>query len=178
MILTQGNITLRPWHKTDARPLAVMANCKEIADSLRDGFPYPYSVQDARNWLKLAIEYNNDSTKYFAIEFDKTLVGSIGFVQKENIYRKNVELGYFIDKNHWGRGIASASIQLIVPYIFGHFDVIRIYAEPYAHNTASRRVLEKNGFECEATLKSYVIKNGVVLDSCIYSLLRESCLTA
>ena len=61
---------------------------------------------------------------------------------------------------------------MIVDYIFSNFDIERIYAEPYAYNTASRRVLEKNGFTCEAILKRYVIKNNVLLDSCIYSILR------
>jgi RimJ/RimL family protein N-acetyltransferase len=174
MILTYGNIKLRPWKKSDARPLAVIANCKEIADNLRDGFPHPYSVEDAREWLSLAIRYNSDKIKYFAIEKDGQLTGSIGFVLKENIYRKNVEIGYFVSKDHWGQGVISIALKLIVPYIFDNFDVVRLYAEPYAHNMASRRVLEKNGFTCEAVLKSYVIKNNVILDSCIYSLLRDS----
>jgi RimJ/RimL family protein N-acetyltransferase len=69
-------------------------------------------------------------------------------------------------------GIATIALGMIVEYVFNNFDVERVYAEPYAYNTASRRVLEKNGFICEAILKKYVIKNNVLLDSCIYSILR------
>ena len=51
--------------------------------------------------------------------------------------------------------------------------MIRIYAEPFAHNTASCRVLEKAGFQYEGTLRSNAVKNGQVMDMRIYSLLRE-----
>ena len=56
---------------------------------------------------------------------------------------------------------------------FAALDVVRIYAEPYAYNTGSRRVLEKCGFTLEGTLRQSVCKNGRMLDSCIYALLRE-----
>ena len=52
------------------------------------------------------------------------------------------------------------------------FDIVRIHAEPYARNAASRRVLEKAGFTLEGTLRRSVCKNGEVLDSCIYALLE------
>ncbi len=50
---------------------------------------------------------------------------------------------------------------------------MRIYAEPYAHNKASRRVLEKAGFECEVIMKDNVCKNNVFYDQCMYSLRKE-----
>ena len=56
---------------------------------------------------------------------------------------------------------------------FAALDIVRIYAEPYAYNTGSRRVLEKCGFTLEGTLRQSVYKNGRMLDSCIYALLRE-----
>lgn len=52
-------------------------------------------------------------------------------------------------------------------------DIIRIYAEPFAHNNASCRVLEKAGFEYEGTLRSNAIKNGKVIDMKMYSLLKR-----
>lgn len=174
MILSHGNIVLRPWRKSDADQLPAIASCKEIADNLRDGFPHPYTIEDANKWLSIATKYNRGKTKYFAIEKDGVLVGSIGVVQQEDIYRMNAEIGYFVGREFWGQGIVSAALRLIIPYIFDNFDVIRIYAEPYTHNLASRRVLEKNGFICEAVLKNNVIKNNVILDSCIYSLLKEN----
>lgn len=59
-------------------------------------------------------------------------------------------------------------------YIFEHTDIIRIFAEPFAYNTASCRVLEKAGFQFEGLLRSNAIKNGKVIDMKMYSLIKES----
>ncbi len=171
--LTKGGITLRNWRDSDVHKLPAIASCKEIADNLRDGFPYPYTEKDAEHWLRCTKKFRRRPTRYFAIEYHGMLAGSIGLVLKDNIYRKNAEIGYYIAKEFWGHGIATTAIRMIVDYIFQNFDIERIYAEPYAYNAASRRVLEKNGFSCEAILKKYVIKNNVLLDSCIYSRLRD-----
>ena len=170
--LIREGITLRNWRDSDANALPSIANCREVSDNLRDGFPFPYTVKDAGEWLSATKKFRRRPTQYFAIDYHGKLVGSIGFVLKENIYRKNAEMGYFIGKQYWGMGIATIAIGMIVDYIFSNFDIERIYAEPYAYNSASRRVLEKNGFTCEAVLKKYVIKNNILQDSCIYSRLR------
>ena len=90
-------IILRPWSKSDASQLALIANNKKIADNVRDGLPFPYSLKDARNWLNIILPENNPP-KFFAIEVDKQLVGSIGIISKTDIYRKNFEIGFFFLK--------------------------------------------------------------------------------
>jgi [ribosomal protein S5]-alanine N-acetyltransferase len=165
-------ITLRPWSIIDAPRLALIADNKKIADNLRDGFPFPYSLKDAHNWLNLILP-ENIPPRFFAITIDKQLIGSIGIVAKTDIYRKNFEIGYFLSEEIWGKGIATRAIKAATSYAFRDFDVVRIYAEPFSDNTGSRRALEKAGFRCEATLKNNVIKNGIIKDSCIYSILRE-----
>lgn len=57
-------------------------------------------------------------------------------------------------------------------YVFDKSDIIRIYAEPFAYNAASCRVLEKAGFQYEGTLRSNAVKNGEVIDMKMYSLLK------
>jgi [ribosomal protein S5]-alanine N-acetyltransferase len=171
-ILFEG-IILRPWSISDASELAEIANNKNIADNLRDLFPFPYSVKDARNWLKMILP-GNLPPRNFAITADKHLVGSIGIVPKVDIYRKNVEIGYFLAEKYWGQGIASKAIKAVTSYAFNEFDIVRVYAEPFADNIQSRRALEKAGFALEATLVRNVIKNGIIKDSCIYSVLKEN----
>ena len=92
---------------------------------------------------------------------------------RSDIYRKNFEIGYFLSESYWGKGIATKAIKAATSYAFRDFDIVRIYAEPFSDNTGSRRALEKAGFRLEATLKNNVIKNGIIKDSCIYSVLRE-----
>jgi [ribosomal protein S5]-alanine N-acetyltransferase len=165
-------IILRPWSISDATELALLADNRRIADNLRDGFPFPYSLKDAIDWLNIILPENNPP-RFFAITIDKQIVGSIGIVSKTDIYRKNFEIGYFISEKFWRKGIATKAIKVATSYAFRDFDIVRIYAEPFSDNIASRRALEKAGFRLEATLKNYVIKNGIIKDSCIYSVLRE-----
>jgi RimJ/RimL family protein N-acetyltransferase len=165
-------IVLRPWSIGDATQLALIADNKNIADNLRDGFPFPYSLDDAKNWLNMILP-ENYPPRFFAITVDKQLVGSIGIVSKTDIYRKNFEIGYFLAEEHWGKGIATKAIKAATSYAFKDFDVVRIYAEPFADNEGSRKALEKAGFSLEVTLKRNVIKNGIIKDSCIYSVLKE-----
>jgi [ribosomal protein S5]-alanine N-acetyltransferase len=165
-------IVLRPWSIDDAVRLASIADNKNIGDKLRDGFPFPYSTEDAVNWLE-SILPENIPPRFFAILENGIVVGSIGIVSKTDIYRKNFEIGYFLDEKFWGRGIITRAIKAATSYAFNNFDVIRIYAEPFADNQGSRRALEKAGYTLEATLKNYVVKNDIIKDSCIYSVLRE-----
>lgn len=172
MEITSEGICLRPWKLSDAARLAVIANNKKIADNLRDGFPNPYSLQDARSWL-LMIMQESRPPRYFAIILKGEITGSIGIVTKNDIYRLNCEIGYFIDEEHWGEGIATRAIKTATEYAFDTFNIVRVYAEPFADNAGSRRALEKAGFILEATMRRNVIKNNIVKDSCIYSVLKD-----
>lgn len=64
-------------------------------------------------------------------------------------------------------------IRCMTLYLFDNFDIIRVYAQPFARTTTSKRVLEKAGFRLEAVLKSNIIKNNVVQDGCIYAVLKD-----
>jgi ribosomal-protein-alanine N-acetyltransferase len=165
-------IVLRPWSVRDAMNLAKIADNKNISDNLRDGFPYPYSFKDAKNWLNIILP-ENYPPRFFAITLDKKLVGSIGIVTKTDIYRKNFEIGYFLAEDHWGKGIATRAIKAATSYAFKDFDIVRVYAEPFSDNIGSRKALEKAGFIHEATFRRNVIKNDIIKDSCIYSVLKE-----
>ena len=49
---------LRRWKKTHVLSIVKHANNRKIADNLRDGFPYPYTENDARNWIEMAMNEN------------------------------------------------------------------------------------------------------------------------
>jgi RimJ/RimL family protein N-acetyltransferase len=165
-------IYLRPWVITDAPDLASIADNKKIADNIRDGLPVPYTLEDAREWLNITIPENNPP-RSFAILLDNQLVGNIGLVTKTNIYRKNIEIGFFISEKFWGKGIAARAVKAAVSYAFREFDAERVYAETFYDNAGSRRALEKAGLKLEAIIKRNIIKNEIIKDSCIYSVLRE-----
>jgi RimJ/RimL family protein N-acetyltransferase len=173
MEISFEGIVLRPWTIKDARELALIANNKKIADNLRDILPYPYSHKDAIDWLNLILP-ENFPPRFFAITVDNKIVGSIGLVSKTDIYRKNIEIGFFLSEEYWGKGIATRAIRALTDYGFRDFDIVRIYAEVFSDNTGSRRALEKAGYILEATIRKNIIKNEIIKDSCIYSILREN----
>lgn len=159
-------VQIRPWNPEDAGMLAAVCNNKKIWLNVRDRFPHPYTVANAVEWI--AFTRNQKPVQNMAIIFNGKIAGSIGVMPKEDVYRKSIEIGYFVGEDFWGRGVASAAVALIVDYIKAHFDVIRIYAEVFAHNTASMRVLEKNGFHFEGIREKAVIKNNIIMDDHIW----------
>jgi [ribosomal protein S5]-alanine N-acetyltransferase len=169
-ILFEG-ITLRPWLIKDAKVLAEIANNRNIADQLQDLFPFPYSGKDAKKWINTILLI--DPPRNFAIVAESRVVGNIGITPKEDIHRINAEIGYFLSEKYWGKGIAHRAVKALTSYAFSNFEIERVYAETFSDNLRSRRTLEKAGFILEATLKSSIIKNGIIKDSCIYSVLKH-----
>ena len=171
MKIETNGVVLRTWEENDAEELAKVANNKKIFDNLRDSFPQPYSLQDAADFISLSKE--NGNSLLLAIEIQGKVVGNVGVFFKNDVYRKNAELGYFLSEEHWGKGIMTKAIKKVVEYCFENYEINRIYAEPFASNIGSIKVLERAGFKLEALLKSNIIKNGVIGDTCIFSLLKN-----
>jgi ribosomal-protein-alanine N-acetyltransferase len=172
MILEGKICTLREWKKEDTNDLIHMANNKKIFDNLRDIFPYPYTKKDAENWINFVTNHNQPVLN-FAISYQGQFAGSFGILFKDDIYRLNAEIGYWLGENFWNKGIISEAIVLGTNYIFKNFDIIRVYAEPFADNIGSRKALEKAGFKLDVTFKNYIFKNNRIKDSCIYSMQKE-----
>ena len=163
---------IRKWELSDAKDLAAALSNKKVQDNLRDGLPYPYTVQDGKEFISAMLSADENETFAFAITVDNTVIGSIGIFRQENIHRQTAELGYYIAEEYWGKGIMTEAVKQICAYVFAKSDIIRIYAEPFAYNIASCRVLEKVGFQYEGTLRSNAVKNGRVIDMEMYSLLK------
>ena len=166
------NCKIRKWKLTDAKDIAVALSNKKIQDNLRDGLPYPYSEQDGIDFISSMLSANEDETFAFAITLDDKAIGSIGVFRQQKIHRQTAEMGYYIAEEYWGKGIMTDAVKQICEYVFKNSDILRIYAEPFAYNTGSCRVLEKAGFQYEGTLRNNAVKNGKVIDMKMYSLLR------
>ena len=166
------NCKIRRWELSDARDLATALSNKKIQDNLRDGLPYPYTEQDGKKFISAMLAANENDTFAFAITVNGKVIGSIGAFRQGNIHRKTAELGYYIAEEYWGKGIMTEAVKQLCDYVFSNTDIIRIYAEPFAYNIGSCRVLEKAGFQYEGTLRSNALKNGNVFDMKMYSKLK------
>lgn len=165
---------LRRWDVHDAPIVANLMNNKKIQDNLRDGIPFPYTLTDAADFIATALRADQTKALYRAIDVGGMAVGSIGVFVKDNIYCKTAEIGYWLGEPYWGNGIISSAIRQISDYAFDHLDVVRLYAEPFAENYASRKALENAGFRLEGTLEKNVCKNGYVMDSCMYAKIKRT----
>lgn len=169
--LISESFSLRPWHPDDALSLVKHANNPRIAANLRDGFPYPYSLPEARRWLEIAKDNKDDLI--LAIVVEGEAAGGIGIHALKDVYRFNGEIGYWLSELHWGKGIMSEAVGLMVEYAFVHTYWLRLFACIYEYNPASMRVLEKNGFKREAVHRRAVMKGGKLQDEHLFALLKE-----
>jgi len=163
---------LRDWQPGDAVSLAKYADNYEVAKNLRNIFPQPYYLEDAKAYINACM--NSDRTRQCikAIVVDNEAAGSIGFTLQEDVHCKSAELGYWLGEPFWHQGIMSAAVKQICEYAFAEYDLVRIYAEPFAHNTGSRKVLEKAGFKLEGIKQKSICKEGRIFDSCLYALTK------
>lgn len=166
-------VAIRAWQLSDAADLAHAISNKKVLDNLRDGLPYPYTEADAKEYITAMLDSPKDSVFAWAITVDDRAVGSIGVFRQQNIHRFTAEMGYYVAEEYWGKGIGTIAVQKACEYVFNNSDIIRIFAEPFAFNKASCRVLEKAGFTCEGTLRCNAVKNGKVEDMKMYARIKE-----
>lgn len=164
---------LRPWQQTDAQDIAVYADNKMVAQNLRDVFPHPYTLEDARQYVDLCIAAGDSRQLCYAVCIDGRASGSIGVFLKDDVYCKSAELGYWLGEPFWGQGIMRRAIMQVCAEAFERYDIVRIFAEPYADNQGSRKALEYAGFVLEGIMRDSVWKNGSLHDSCMYALLKS-----
>lgn len=161
---------LRPFTPDDLPALVEHANDPSVAAHLTDMFPHPYSEADGRKFIEEAMK---PVPLRRCISIDGEACGAIGLHPKQDLWRLNMELGYWLAKEHRGKGIMTEAIKQMVRLGFATFpDIVRIYATPFGSNIASQRALEKAGFQLEAKLVGTLVKNGVMQDEWIYAVRR------
>ncbi len=168
----QTQILIRPWRIEDAAALQALANDHSVARWMTEAFPHPYLKQDAEDWVATASSHL--PPRFFAIEVDGALVGGAGLEPREGSHRDVVILGYWLGRVYWGRGIATAAVNMLSELAFAS-GFRRIEALVFEPNVGSARVLEKCGFALEGRLQaSYVERDGTPGDELVYGKLNLS----
>ncbi|MEK4879045.1 MULTISPECIES: GNAT family N-acetyltransferase [Paenibacillus] len=151
-----------------------------------------YSNDQVFEYCGIIPKHNKDTVKnmigHFERDFTKGVRVKWGIFLKNNPYIllgiievmdfnqkvDMVTIGYFLAEPYWGKGIAAQAIQLVVKYLFETAEVNRIQAEVMPFNERSKRVLLKNGFTKEGTLRQAHVWSGKgLVDLEIYSILAE-----
>ncbi len=164
---------LYEWKIEYAEELANVIGNENVQSNLRDGLPFPYTVDDAKWFINEMQNRDKNNIFSFAIMYNQAFVGSISIERKDNIHCRTGELGYYLAEEYWGKGIISNAIFEICNYVFENSDIMRIFAEPFSNNIASCKALEKNNFKYEGTLIKNAYKNGTFVDMKMYSKIKE-----
>lgn len=164
-------LLLRPLQLTDVERMAALANDRNVWRNLRDAFPHPYSVENARGFVAHYTAPER-TERVFAIELDGQFVGATGAHPLTDVYSRGAEIGYWLGAPFHGRGIATKVVGGLTKFAFEVMKLERLQAGVFEWNLASARVLEKNGFQREAVLKKSVFKDGQLIDSFLYAKLR------
>jgi RimJ/RimL family protein N-acetyltransferase len=170
MELVLSTCTIRSLLSTDAPELARQANDRAIWRNLKDRFPHPYASEHASAFITYC--QLQDPERNVAITVDGLIAGVIGFEFKEDVWRRSVELGYWLGQPYWGRGIISEAVPAMTAWAFSQWDINRVWAGVFDWNAASARVLEKAGFVLEARLRKSATKDGRAVDELIYAMVR------
>ena len=141
-VLATERLMLRAPQAADAKSIASLINDRRIAENTAR-IPHPYCLADAHAFLA---EVNRDpSEPAFLIALrDGTIIGGCGIHVWSG---RDPELGYWIGVPYWGRGYATDAARALIDHAFGELGCERLSGRARVSNPASRRVLEKCGFQ-------------------------------
>jgi ribosomal-protein-alanine N-acetyltransferase len=163
--------SLRSLTDEDAAVISPHANNRKVWRNLRDAFPHPYGLADAKRFIERVS--TSDPEGAYAIEVDGQTAGCIGLKLGEDVERFSAEVGYWLAEHLWGKGIMTDALPGFTSWAMDTHDLNRVHAAPFAWNIASCRVLEKAGFQFEGRLRKNAFKDGEVVDQLLYAFIRQ-----
>jgi RimJ/RimL family protein N-acetyltransferase len=140
-VLETERLTLRAPRLEDAKAVAQLANDRRIAENTAR-IPHPYSLVDAEKFIASVNQAEGEIA--FLITREKVVLGAVGIQTPE---REPPEIGYWLGVAFWGHGYATEAVHAVIDHAFSDLDYEALGAGARVTNPASRRVLEKCGFQ-------------------------------
>jgi RimJ/RimL family protein N-acetyltransferase len=135
-------LVLRPPRLEDAKAVAALANDIRIAQNTTR-IPYPYALADAQAWLR-AVNGKEGEAIYLVTLPNGAIIGACGVEPREG---RGPELGYWLGTHYWGQGYATEAARAVIDHAFSELGCEELQSGARISNPASRRVLEKCGFQ-------------------------------
>jgi RimJ/RimL family protein N-acetyltransferase len=151
---------LRAPRLDDAQSIATLINDRRIAENTAR-IPHPYTLADAQAWL--AAPHVSEGEAAFLATLDGSLIGGCGLMQRgEGI----PEIGYWFGVPFWGQGFATEAARAVIDHAFTDLGHAALQAGARVSNPASRRVLEKCGFQWTGVMlmRSRALKSSAPVD--------------
>jgi RimJ/RimL family protein N-acetyltransferase len=141
-VLATERLILRAPCFEDARPIAALANDRRIAENtLR--IPHPYGLADAQSFITAANAPGGEIVFLIATR-GGTVIGACGLAR---FGEEAPEIGYWLGVPFWGQGYATEAARAVIDHAFGDLGYDVLVGGARVSNPASRRVLEKCGFQ-------------------------------
>jgi RimJ/RimL family protein N-acetyltransferase len=141
-VLETKRLALRAPQLEDAKTVAMLANDRRIAENTAR-IPHPYREADATNFIAAANKAASTDALFLITLRDGTIAGACGLMLQE----ETPELGYWLGVPYWGKGYATEALHALIDYAFTDLGHDALQAGARVTNPASRRVLEKCGFQ-------------------------------
>ncbi len=167
-------IELRKWKIDDSRELVSLCNSVDRR-YLSNRIPLPYEPSDALSWISKARQIDGLEGVFRAIVVDGRIVGSVNVERKPDIFCVDGDIGYMLLPEYCSKGIATEAVASICSVAFSELALRRISAVVFTENIASVRVLQKNGFEIEGTMRRAAKKNGRLYDLTLFGRVLMPC---
>jgi RimJ/RimL family protein N-acetyltransferase len=139
-VLATARLVLRAPRRSDAKAIAALANDRRIAANTAR-IPHPFAIGDAEQFI--ASVNKREGEACFAVTLDGAPIGVCGVDLRED----GPEMGYWLGVPHWGRGLATEAVRALIDHAFGDLEHETLISGARVNNPASRRVLEKCGFQ-------------------------------
>ena len=149
LLLTTDRLVLTPPRHEDAEAIAAVVNDRRIAE-MAMSIPYPYGIEDAHRWIEERGAPKHPALGKYLMwtKGARKLVGACGIVEIPE--ERETHIGYWIGVPFWGKGFATEAAHRIIDHAFTATDMTEISAACRVTNPASRRVIEKCGFQFRA----------------------------
>jgi RimJ/RimL family protein N-acetyltransferase len=145
-VLETKRLALRAPRLEDAKTVATLANDRRIAENTAR-IPHPYKTSDAESFIAGANKAGGEAAFLITLR-DRTVIGACGLVMQESKAQEQTpELGYWLGVPYWGNGYATEALHAAIDYAFTDLGHEALQAGARVTNPASRRVLEKCGFQ-------------------------------
>lgn len=172
--LESNRLTYRAVEKTDINEvIALRGNAENMQYIPR---PLVTNIDEALDHIKMIqdkIDSNEGINWAITEKGNDKMIGIIGHYKiKPEHFR--CEIGYMLLPDYQNKGYVTEAIQTVLSYAFHNMKMNSVEALINPRNTASERVLQKNGFIKEAHLIENEYYNGNFIDTVIYSLLKRN----
>jgi ribosomal-protein-alanine N-acetyltransferase len=169
MRLRLKDCDVRSWTHDDAEAIVRHANNRNVSGTLRDGFPSPYTLADARSFLDAMVGRVPETA--FAIAVNDEAVGNVALIVRDD--PTAAEIVCWLGEAWWRHGIATQATQAVTEWAWDALGLTRIQALVFEWNAPSARVLEKAGYVLEGRLPKHTLKDGRLVDRLVYAAVRR-----